>query len=316
MYVDTNDRQFAMTTAIQMTTNSNRGAWMVLAAGVLWGTTGTAQAFAPAGATPLAIGAVRLLIGGTALLILALVRRQLRPRGWPLLPTATVLAGIALYQVCFFAAVNRAGVAVGTVVAIGSAPMLAGLLGLVVLGERPTRRWMFATLLAVAGCTLLVVAGSGSTGDVHLDAIGILLALGAGAAYALYTMASRELLRVQPPDAVTAVAFFGGALLLAPLLFFVDLSWLTQPDGILVALHLGIVTTTLSYILYIRALLTVPSATAVTLALMEPLTAATLGILVLGERPTLPAMIGIAMLLAGLLVLTIRSQPQPIDAAE
>lgn len=316
MYVDTNGSQFAMTTAIQMTTNSNRGAWMVLAAAFLWGTTGTAQAFAPAGATPLAIGAVRLLVGGTALLILALVRRQLRPHGWPLLPTATVLAGIALYQVCFFAAVNRAGVAVGTVVAIGSAPMLAGLLGLVVLGERPTRRWLFATLLAVAGCTLLVVAGSDSTGDVHLDAIGILLALGAGAAYALYTMASRELLRVQPPDAVTAVAFFGGALLLAPLLLFVDLSWLTQPDGILVALHLGIVTTTLSYILYIRALLTVPSATAVTLALMEPLTAATLGILVLGERPTLPAMIGIAMLLAGLLVLTIRNQPQPIDAAE
>ena len=96
-----------MTTAIQSVSNSNRGAWMVLAAGVLWGTTGTAQAFAPAGATPLAIGAVRLLVGGTALLILALVRRQLRPRGWPLLPTITVLTGIALYQVCFFAAVAR-----------------------------------------------------------------------------------------------------------------------------------------------------------------------------------------------------------------
>jgi DME family drug/metabolite transporter len=283
---------------------------MVLAAGVLWGTTGTAQAFAPAGATPLAIGAVRLLVGGTALLILALVRRQLRPRGWPLLPTITVLTGIALYQVCFFAAVARAGVAVGTVVAIGSAPMLTGLMGLIVLGERPTRRWLFATLLAVAGCTLLIFAGSDPAGAVQLDAIGVLLALGAGAAYALYTIASRELLRVQPPDAVTAVAFFGGAILLAPLLFFVDLGWLAEPSGLLVALHLGIITTTLAYILYIRALLTVPSATAVTLALMEPLTAATLGILVLGERPTLAVIIGIAMLLAGLLILTIRKKPR------
>ncbi len=66
-----------MTAAAQSVSSSNRGAWMVLAAGVLWGTTGTAQAFAPAGATPLAIGAIRLLVGGTALLILALVRRQL-----------------------------------------------------------------------------------------------------------------------------------------------------------------------------------------------------------------------------------------------
>jgi DME family drug/metabolite transporter len=303
-----------MTAAAQSVSSSNRGAWMVLAAGVLWGTTGTAQAFAPSGATPLAIGAIRLLVGGTALLILALVRRQLHPRGWPLWPTVMVLIGIALYQVCFFAAVARAGVAVGTIVAIGSAPMLTGVLGLVILGERPTLRWLLATLLAVGGCTLLVIGGSNNTGSsVQIDAIGILLALGAGASYALYTIASRQLLRVQPPDAVTAVAFFGGALLLGPLLFFVDLSWLAQPSGLLVALHLGIVTTALAYILYIRALLTVPSATAVTLALMEPLTAATLGVLVLGERLTLPAIVGIALLLAGLLVLTIRNTPQPVN---
>ena len=309
-----------MTAAAQSISSSNRGAWMVLAAGILWGTTGTAQAFAPAGATPLAIGAIRLLVGGTALLILALVRRQLHPRGWPLWPTVMVLIGIALYQVCFFAAVARAGVAVGTIVAIGSAPMLAGVLGLVILGERPTLRWMIATLLAVGGCALLVVGGSsgsssGAASGVHVDAVGVLLALGAGASYALYTIASRQLLRVQPPDAVTAVAFFGGALILGPLLFFVDLSWLAQPSGLLVALHLGIVTTALAYILYIRALLTVPSATAVTLALMEPLTAATLGVVVLGERLTVPAIIGIALLLAGLLVLTIRNNPQPVNAS-
>jgi DME family drug/metabolite transporter len=292
-----------MSTENKSDQTGNRGAWMVLAAGVLWGTTGTAQAFAPTGTSPLAVGAVRLAIGGTALLLLALVRRQLRADGWPWRPTALLVTTIALYQVCFFAAVARTGVAVGTVVAIGSAPMLAGLLGLLLLGERPTGRWLLATGLAVGGCTLLVATG----GDLHVDAIGVLLALGAGASYALYTIASRELLRVQPPDAVTAVAFFGGALLMGPLLFFVDLTWLADGRGLLVALHLGLVTTALAYILYIRALLTVPTATAVTLALMEPLTAATLGVLVLGERLTPPAILGIAMLLAGLLILTVRA---------
>jgi DME family drug/metabolite transporter len=291
-----------VTTAAQSTQHSNRGSWLVLAAGVLWGTTGTAQAFAPAGASPLAVGAVRLAIGGTALLLLALVRRQLRRQGWPWRPTALLVTTIALYQICFFAAVARTGVAVGTVVAIGSAPMLAGLLGLLLLGERPTQRWLLATVLAVAGCTLLIATG----GELHVDAVGVLLALGAGASYALYTLASRELLAWQPPDAVTAVAFFGGALLLAPLLFFVDLAWLLEPRGLLVALHLGLVTTALSYILYIRALLTVPTATAVTLALMEPLTAATLGVLVLHERLTVPAFAGMLLILAGLLILTIQ----------
>ena len=288
----------------QPVTPDNRGVWLVLAAAVCWGTTGTAQAFAPAGATPLAVGAVRLAVGGTALLFLALSQRRLHWQGWRLGPTLIAVAAIALYQVCFFAAVRLTGVAVGTVVGIGSAPMLAGLLGLIFLHERPTRRWLLATVLAVVGCTLLVTAG----GDVQVDPFGVALALGAGASYAAYSAASKELLKIQHPDAVSAVAFFGGALLLAPLLFLSDLTWLATANGALVVLHLGLVTTTLAYVLYVRGLRLIPTATAVTLALMEPLVAATLGIVLLGERLTPIAMAGIVLLLAGLAILTVRPQ--------
>lgn len=284
------------------TATSSRGAWLVLAAAVCWGTTGTAQAFAPAGATPLAVGAVRLAIGGTALLWLALGRRRLHRGNWRPAPTAAAIIGIALYQICFFAAVRATGVAAGTVVAIGSAPILAGLIGLIFLGERPTLRWMVATLFAVAGCTLLVAGG----GELTINPVGILLALGAGGSYAAYSAASKSLLRSHHPDAVNAVAFFGGALLLAPLLLFVDLSWLATPRGLAVALELGLVATTLAYVLYLRGLTLIPTATAVTLALMEPLVAATLGVVVLGERLTPVAWAGVALLLAGLAILTVR----------
>lgn len=283
----------------------------VLAAAICWGTTGTAQALAPAGATPLAVGTLRLLIGGSALLLWALGRRQLRWRGWPPAAIATAIGAIAGYQLFFFAGVARTGVAVGTVVAIGAAPVLAGLLGLLLLGERPTLRWLAATSLAIAGCTLLITAD----GDLQIDLPGVILAIGAGGAYALYTIASKDLLRVQPPDAVTAVAFFGGALLLAPLLFFVDLAWLAQPQGMLAALHLGVVTTALAYMLYIRGLLTLPTTTAVTLALAEPLTAALLGTLVLGERLTAPALSGMALIFAGLIVLTSGAWRRPQSVA-
>ncbi|MBW7885575.1 MAG: EamA family transporter [Caldilineaceae bacterium] len=283
------------------------GNWLILMAAVCWGTTGTAQAFAPSGATPLAVGTVRLLIGGAGLLLLAIGRRKLRPQGWPLRPTALAICTIAAYQVCFFGGVARTGVAVGTVVAIGSAPMLAGLFGLLLLGERPSRRWLVATLLAIAGCALLIGAGGA---DIQVDPLGIVLAIGAGASYALYTSASKELLPFQPPDAVTAVIFFGGALLLAPLLFIVDLSWLGEPRGLLVALELGLVATTLPYILYVRALLTVPTATAVTLALAEPLTAATLGVVVLHEQLTPVALAGMALLFAGLASLSVGGAPR------
>jgi DME family drug/metabolite transporter len=215
-----------------------------------------------------------------------------------------------LYQVCFFAAVRATGVAAGTVVAIGSAPILAGLLGLLFLGEQPTPRWMVATAFAIAGCTLLVAGG----GSLTVNPMGVLLALGAGGSYAAYTAASKDLLRDHHPDAVSAVAFFGGALLLAPLLFFADLSWLVTPLGLAVALELGLVATALAYVLYLRGLAMVPAATAVTLALMEPLVAATLGIVVLGERLTLVAWIGVALLLAGLAILTVHRR-SPMESA-
>jgi DME family drug/metabolite transporter len=271
-----------------------------LLAAILWGTTGTAQSFAPAGAAPLAVGAIRLIVGGTALLAVAMTRGVLfAPRAQPLAATMAA-AGIAAYQVCFFASVAATGVAVGTVVAIGSAPIFAGILGLLGHGERPGAGWLLATALAVTGCVLLVTAGE----NITVHAQGVLLALGAGAAYAIYAAASKRLLEEHAPDAVMAVAFSLGAVLLSPVLLTVDLTWLADPRGILVELHLGLIATALAYALFARGLQTISVATAVTLSLVEPLTAAMLGLLVVGERLTASGVIGVGLLATGLLVLS------------
>lgn len=278
------------------------GRFLVLFAAMLWGTTGTAQALAPPTASPAAIGAVRLALGGVALLLLAGRRGFLRRGGtWPLWPVLIAAGCMALYQLSFFAGVARTGVAIGTIVGIGSAPILAGLLAFVVEHERPEPAWWVATTLAVVGCGLLLQGGGA---DVRVDGAGVLLALGAGGAYAAYTLASKRLLRYQPPEAVTALVFSLGALLLLPLLFTVDLSWLRQPRGFLVALHLGLVTVTVAYLLFVRGLLSVPAATAVTLTLAEPLTAGMLGVFLLGERLPWSALGGVGLLLAGLAWLT------------
>jgi DME family drug/metabolite transporter len=269
---------------------------------MLWGTTGTAQAFAPAGAQPVAVGAVRLAVGGLALLLLAAQRGGLRiDRTWPRWPTFLAAASMALYQLCFFAAVARTGVAVGTVVTIGSAPILAGLLAWLLSGDRPQQRWWAATLCAVSGCTLLVLAGN----RVRVDPLGISLALGAGASYAVYALTSKTLLAARPPDVVVAVVFCGGALMLAPALLFANLAWLAQPGGWLVALHLGLLATATAYALFARGLVLIPVATAVTLTLMEPLTASVLGMVVLGEQLTLWAALGVLLLLGGLAILVV-----------
>ncbi|MGH2734561.1 MAG: DMT family transporter [Actinomycetota bacterium] len=284
-------------------TSQAAGRALVLGAAVLWGTTGTAQALAPGAASPPAVGAIRLIVGGVALMALASRRGPIWPRGVARAPAAGSAAAMAAYQLFFFAAVAATGVAVGTAVAIGSAPVLAGLLAALVRGERLTRRWAVATSLAMAGCVLLVGGGRA----IEVDPGGVLLALGAGASYATYAVASKQLLERAAPLQAAAITFAGAALLLSPLLIFVGLSWLASARGVAVALHLGLIATAVAYLLFGRGLRVIPVTTAATLSLAEPVTAALLGIALLDERPAPVALLGIAFILAGLVIVTLRS---------
>jgi DME family drug/metabolite transporter len=273
----------------------------VLAAAVLWGTTGTAQALAPPGAEPASVGGVRILIGGATLLALAVMRGRLhRPGNWPSFATALTAASVALYQVCFFAGVVRSGVALGTIVTIGSAPVFAGLFGWLARRARPEPGWSLATALSVAGAALLLLPRH----ERDVDPLGVALNLGAGAAYATFALASKAAMDAgRPPIAVMGVAFSGGALLLSPVVAMSDLSWLVQLRGLAVAFHLGVVATALAYVLFGRGLQGTPVTTAATLSLAEPLTAASLGVLLLQERLTVPSVLGAGLLLAGLVLL-------------
>ena len=130
----------------------------VVAAATLWGTTGTAQALGPDGASSVAVGATRNVVGA-----LVLVGGGRRSRAGCSRACATSSAGrwcwpplaTAAYQLCFFGGVRLAGVAIGTVVGVGSGPVWGGLVGWIGRGERPGRRWALATALALSGAALL-----------------------------------------------------------------------------------------------------------------------------------------------------------------
>lgn len=275
----------------------------VLLAAALFGTTGTSQALGPDGSTPLGVGAIRLLVGGMGLLVvLPLVggQRLDAVRMWRTPTGLAAGACTALYQVAFFAAVSQTGVAVGTLIALGSGPVLAGILAGLLVGEKPGRPWVIATSLCLVGLALLVGAG----GDVQqADPLGVALALLAGLAYAGYTVLSKRLLQQGgEPSTVMAAAFGLGGLLLAPLLVFQPTGWLAEPRGVVMALHLGLITITLGYLLFVRGLAVLPAGPVTTLMLAEPVVATTLGILVLGERLTPIGAVGVGLLLLGLVL--------------
>lgn len=279
---------------------------------MLWGTTGTTQAFAPTGADSLSIGSARLLVGGLLMVAISLVSRLRKPVPLPRgrfpgvrvpAPLAVVIAGSAVmaYQLTFFTGVRLNGVAVGTVIAIGSGPLFAGVLEWLLLGLRPGRTWLLATGCALAGLVLLV----GSGGQVRLTPVGVLSSLAAGASYAAYTVATKSLLvrGWQVRDAMGAV-FAVGLVLAAGVLAGTDTSWIGTPRGLLVVGWLGGGTVVGAYLLAASGLRSLPAATVATLTLLEPVTAATLGILVLGERPSAAGLAGMAAILGAVLLLT------------
>jgi DME family drug/metabolite transporter len=272
-------------------------ALLVVLAAVLWGTTGTAQALGPDGIDPLVVGWVRLAVGGFGLVVLAAAgrgRRQPLPRPW----LALAVASVALYQLTFFGGVRLAGVALGTAVGIGSAPVWGGLVDWRFIGWRPSLRWVVAAAVAVGGAVLV----AGEPGDAERPALGLLLAVGAGASYAVYAFALQKLARVGDADHVAAEVFVLAALLLSPVLLLGAGGPLLTGRGALMALHLGFVATTLSYAFFTRGVRDTPVATATLLSLAEPLTAVLLGVAVLDERLTTTAAIGVVLLLLGVTV--------------
>lgn len=269
---------------------------MILLAAMLWGTTGTTQALAPETAHPIAIGATRLAVGGLFLLGLVLAAGKLNFKNWPIKTTVLASLSMALYQPLFFSAVLMTGVAIGTVVTIGSAPIFSGFIEWVFLRKRPTIIWWVSTFLSILGCLLLLM----NQESVYINPVGIVLALGAGLSFASYTLVSRELLEAYSPLSVVAVVFTLSALLLSPLLFVFDMSWIASVRGAGISLHLGVVATGIAYFLFARGLSRVSSSTAVTLSLAEPLTAALLGVFVVGERLSTVSWFGISLLLLGI----------------
>jgi len=286
---------------------------LVLLGAILWGTTGTAQTFLPEDAHPFVVAAARSAIGGLTLLIPLLVMRKINFKKWSWKETLLAALCIGLFQMLFFSSVKLTGVAIASVVAIGSAPVFSGLVEWFIFKQRPTRIWMLSTLFALVGCGFLFL----NSGAVTVNPTGVFLSLGAGIVFAIYTMASKVLVAKQ--DAVSAVAmtFSVAAVFLSPFYVLNGAAWTVQPVNALILLYLGIGTTTLAYVFYTTGLKKIPSSSALTLSLAEPTTAAVLGVLVVGEVFTWNSWVGIILLLGSIVVLTVGARyPRPIKDPE
>jgi DME family drug/metabolite transporter len=273
----------------------------VLAAAALFSTSGTSTALLAPGAWPPSVAAVRLVVGAAGMVGFVLLVRRTGLGAMFRLPLVWVMAlGVAGYQAFFFIGVQRTGVAVGTLVALGAAPLMAGALGWAAREGAPGWLWAGATAIGITG--LLLLTGGGSA-----DGAGVGAALLAAGSYAVYTVFGARLSRDgHDPSAVLAAAFTLGALLLVPFLARAD--WVATPSGAVLALWLGLGATSLAYLLFGLGLPVLQPGHIATLTLLEPVGATLWGVLLLDERLTLTSWLGCGLILTALVLVGARAR--------
>jgi drug/metabolite transporter, DME family len=283
-----------------------RGALCVLAASVLWGTTGTAATFAPT-VGPLAIGAVAMGLGGL-LQALAGARRIVRDLVGLRARLGVVLCGavaVAVYPLAFYSSMRLAGVAMGTVVSLGSAPLASAIVERVVDRRLLSGRWVLGAAVGVAGVVLLCVAENVGARAGVATMVGVGLGLVAGVTYAVYTWAAHRVIGSGVASRAAMGAIFGlGGVLLLPVLLITGGPLVASWTNAAVGAYMALVPMFAGYTLFGWGLAHASASTATTLSLLEPAVAAVLAVLVVGERLSAFGWAGIALIFGCLLVLT------------
>ncbi|HEX4091380.1 MAG TPA: DMT family transporter [Trebonia sp.] len=270
--------------------------------GLLWGTGGLiGTLFArAAGLSALAVAAYRLLAGGGLIVGLLVLAGRPRPAGraaWTRIAVVGLLS--ALFQGCYFAAIALTSVSLATLVTIGGTPVIVAVVeharGRHALG----RAGVITIALALAGLGLLAGRpGGGFSQSAVAASAGLALLSAAG--FAAVTLLGTTPVAGLDDLTLNGYAFGLGGLALLPLAAAFGGGLGFRPGlasaGLLAALGTG--PTAVAYTLYFRGLRTASASTAALLSLIEPLTAAVLAGLVLGNRLSATGIVGAVLLLA------------------
>ncbi len=290
----------------------NTGAWALVLASLLWGTTGTAASFMPDSVSPLAIGASTMAVGGVLLFVVSArtswaAIREATSRRWLLIGAV----GVVVYPLAFYLSMDLAGVAIGNVVSLGTGPVFAALLEWVIERRPLSRLWLVCTAAAVVGVALLALGGHGAGATGGGVVPGILCGVLAGFAYALYTYASSRAIRTgQPARGVMGGMFGLGAIVLLPVLVVLGGPLLQSATTVGIAAYLALGPMFVAYLLFGIGMRTLRSSTATTITLLEPFVATLLAVLVVGERLGAIAWVGLALIVVAVTVLATARQPR------
>ena len=287
--------------------------FLVILAGCLWGTMGIFVRHLNAiGLQSMEIVEARSVLTAVGMFAaLALFRRDLlKVRAKDLwIFVGGGMASVILFNYCYFQTIQRASLSTAAIL-LYTSPVFVLLLSVPLFGEKLTRKKLICLVLAITGCAL---ASGVASGGMALSPMTLLLGLGSGFGYGLYSIFSRfALQRGYHPITITAYIFLFGALGGIPLTDFGQITQVVRADGgnLIYLVVYTLVTTIVPYISYTTGLQQVENGVAAVLACIEPVMATVFGIFVFSEMPTLSGWLGILLVLIALTALNLQPKKQ------
>lgn len=280
---------------------------LVLAAGILWGTMGLlVRTMNKKSYDSMEIVVFRAIF--TAILMLGILlivdRKALKIRLkdlWCFLGTGIV--SIVFFNTCYFSCMKYTTLSVAAIL-LYTAPSFVMVMSYCLFKEKFTGRKLLCLILTFAGCVLV----SGGFGGAHLSVKGLLLGLGAGFGYAMYSIFSRfAIQRGYSSLTITTYTFIFAAIGSSPLINWKHMTSCIKGSGtsLIAMITMVIFNTVLAYIVYTKGLEGMDNGKASIIASIEPVMASIVGIVVYSESITIMGTMGMILVLLGCIILNI-----------
>ena len=283
---------------------------LIIIAGLFWGSMGIfVRHLNGLGFTSIQVACMRLTTAGIIFALILLIKEpkgfKIKPKDIPLF-LALGLVSILFFTCCYFTAIRLMTMSTAAIL-LYTSPIWVMILAIIFLKEKITPQKVIALILAFIGCVL--VSGFGG----KVSAIGILVGLGSGLGYGLYSIFGTFALRKYSPFTVTTYTFLiaglGSILVANPVDLADKITKTESKPGLLgFVLLTSVVTAVIPFLLYTLGLNRTTAGKAAVLATVEPAAATLFGFFVMGEKIGIIAICGILMVFLAIIVLSLREK--------
>lgn len=282
----------------------------VMLAAILWSSMGVfSRHFNAMGLHAFEVAQLRITIGllcvGGYLLIFHRDMLKIKLKDiWCFIGTGII--SLLFFSCCYFTAIELTSLATAGVL-LYTAPTFVMIMSLFLFKEKLTFNKVLALVLSFVGCILVSGLGAGS-----VNAFGILMGVGSGFFYALYSIFGRY--AINRGYSSWTIVFYTFLFCASSCAFITDWSLLTTSiaDQDFTVwfwiIGIGLITGFLPYIFYSMGLERMESSKASILASLEPVGGALFGIFVFKEYPSILAVIGICLVLSAIVVLSVKKK--------